>query len=146
MAAAVWITTVVGMTSFLTSMRRYADFSGRSTRREFWLFFVFGVLSYVLLQVLALVIPLVASHGTTLDDAATTTLAGVTFLIPAVLTLLALFIPYLSVSVRRLHDAGFSGWWMLLHLTSLSIVVLIMHCVRSTPGPNQYGPVVGAVQ
>ena len=55
---------------------------------------------------------------------------------------LAVFIPSLAVSVRRLHDIGRSGWWLLLSLIPLvgAIILIIWYCTDSQPGANQYGP------
>jgi uncharacterized membrane protein YhaH (DUF805 family) len=55
---------------------------------------------------------------------------------------LALFLPGLAVSVRRLHDTDRSGWWVLLFLIPLigAIVLLIWYCSRGTPGGNRFGP------
>ena len=55
---------------------------------------------------------------------------------------LALFLPGLAVSIRRLHDLGRSGWYFLLILIPLigTIILLIWFCMRGTVGPNQYGP------
>lgn len=48
---------------------------------------------------------------------------------------------HLAVSVRRLHDAGFSGWWMLMAiLPPLNVVLLIFFCLDSEPGDNRFGP------
>ena len=54
---------------------------------------------------------------------------------------LALFLPGLSVSVRRLHDIDRTGWWVLLSFTIIGIILLIVwDCMRGTPGPNRFGP------
>ena len=50
-------------------------------------------------------------------------------------------VPTLAVSVRRLHDTGRSGWWMLLSLVPFGgIVLLVFDCLDSEPGPNRFGP------
>jgi hypothetical protein len=65
------------------------------------------------------------------------------FLIPFIafgLFNLLILIPTIAVSVRRIHDSGFSGWWYLLSLTGIgSIVMLIFGLMDGTPGPNRYG-------
>ena len=54
---------------------------------------------------------------------------------------LAVFVPTLAVTCRRLHDAGLSGWWQLLSIIPMGgIAVFIMTLLDSKPGPNQYGP------
>ena len=120
------------MHGYLEAMRATFDFRGRASRGTFW--------SYVLV---AIVIALLASVA----DAALHTgqiLSGIVNLVHAV--------PGLSVQVRRLHDRGRSGWWLLLTLTVVGIVpVVIWLCRRGDPGPNRFGgggtsisgPVVG---
>jgi uncharacterized membrane protein YhaH (DUF805 family) len=55
---------------------------------------------------------------------------------------LALFLPSLAVSVRRLHDLDRSGWWILLVFVILIgwIVLIVWNCTKGTPGPNRFGP------
>ncbi len=55
---------------------------------------------------------------------------------------LAILIPSISVSVRRLHDIDRTGWWVLISLVPLVgwIVLLVFHVQDSTLGPNKYGP------
>lgn len=64
--------------------------------------------------------------------------------IPIINILLALvfFLPALAVAIRRLHDTGRTGWWLLIGLIPIigAIVLLIFYCTDSQPGENQYGP------
>jgi uncharacterized membrane protein YhaH (DUF805 family) len=54
---------------------------------------------------------------------------------------LLLLLPGVAVSVRRLHDLDRSGWWLLLTLTGIGIILLLIwDCMRGTPGPNRFGP------
>jgi uncharacterized membrane protein YhaH (DUF805 family) len=54
---------------------------------------------------------------------------------------LLIFLPSLAVSVRRLHDIGMNGWWVLLNLVPLGgLVLLVLFCQDSQPGDNNYGP------
>jgi uncharacterized membrane protein YhaH (DUF805 family) len=54
---------------------------------------------------------------------------------------LALFLPGLAVSVRRLHDLDRTGWWLLIILTGIGLILLLIwFCLRGTTGPNRYGP------
>jgi uncharacterized membrane protein YhaH (DUF805 family) len=57
------------------------------------------------------------------------------------LSSLALFLPGLAVSIRRLHDLDRTGWWVLIALTVIGIILLIVWaCMRGTVGPNRFGP------
>jgi uncharacterized membrane protein YhaH (DUF805 family) len=124
------------MRYFLRAMVHYVDFSGGACRKEFWYFFPFSLIIYLVLQLIAVVT--LHDLGSTDDDHK---LIGIAmFALPIGMCLITFTLPYLLVSVRRLHDADFSGLWMLLHLTTLSLVVLIMHMIDGTPGSNRYGP------
>lgn len=123
-------------------LKRYADFSGRSRRKEYWMFTLGMVIVYVLFAVLIL-------GGIGADtDSSTGELglfgsmfagtAGIVFLV----FILALFIPSLAVQVRRFHDQDKSGWFVLLNLIPYigGIIVLVMMCLDGTKGPNRFGP------
>jgi uncharacterized membrane protein YhaH (DUF805 family) len=101
----------------------YVKFDGRASRSAFWwwvLFqiivqFVAGILDYAIFSNLGVLEGLVS---------------------------LALLLPYLSVSIRRLHDTDRSGWWLLIYLIPVIgfIVLLVFFLTGSDPGPNRYGP------
>lgn len=109
------------MSAYLTAMRRYFDFSGRSTRSEFWLF----TLAMMILMVIAIAADsAIESPGV---------LAGLVYA--------AHVIPSFSVTVRRLHDIDRSGWWVLIGFVPLvgSIVLLVFACTGGTDAPNRFG-------
>lgn len=109
---------------YLEAFRRYAEFSGRSRRRAYWFFVLFNlIVSFVLAGVDA------ALMGP--DSGLLLPLYG-----------LAALIPGIAVSVRRLHDIGRSGWWLLIGLIPLvgAIVLLVFYVQDSQPGDNAYGP------
>ncbi len=125
---------------FKTAMTsKYADFKTRSTRSEYWYFF----LAYIILS-LVLLIPFIgtaisATQGGQLADGIGTipmVFMGIWFIL-----LLAMIIPSLAVTVRRLHDIGRSGWWYLIAFIPFGpIVLLVMACLESQPGTNKWGP------
>ena len=108
-----------------TALSRYATFDGRATRPEFWWFALF----YFLVQLAAGV----------LDVAL---FPNAIFGVVAPLVSLALLLPTLAVTARRLHDTDLSGWWQLISLVPvLGFIALIVLCVRpGTAGPNRFGP------
>lgn len=110
------------MSWFLAALKKYADFSGRARRSEYWFFFLFYVLIYFGLIVASQII---GSLGAAL----------------AVLFIIAMLIPSLSVGVRRLHDIGRSGWWLLISFIPLiGAIVLIVFAVQdSQSGDNRFG-------
>lgn len=125
----------------LMPLKRYADFSGRSRRQEYWLFVLFTLLVY-----LACVVVLVAVVGFEAgamepkpDDVP---VAGLITIMLLVLVYLGLFIPTLAVQVRRFHDQDLSGWFVLLGFIPYLgwLIVFIFMCIDGTPGPNRFGP------
>lgn len=116
------------MKYFLYCLQHYADFTGRARRSEYWYFVLFNFIVSILIGLSLGVI------------AGLLNVPALVYL--AYLWSLAVFIPSLAVSVRRLHDIGRSGWWLLLSLIPLigAIILIIWHCTDSQPGTNQYGP------
>ncbi len=88
------------------AFNKYAEFSGRSTRSEYWYFVLFNFLLQVVLQI---VLAFGAYSGKNMGI--TTTLFGIYALI--------IFIPSLAVAIRRLHDVGKSGWMLLISFVPL---------------------------
>ena len=109
------------MNWYIKCLKQYLDFSGRAQRMEFWMFVLFNFLISLGLAIIDYVI-------------------GLGFLQP--LYGLAVLIPAIAVSVRRLHDTGRSGWWLLIGLIPLiGIIILIVFYVQdSHPGDNAWGP------
>lgn len=113
-----------------SGFRNYVTFSGRASRSEYWYWVLFAIL--------------VAIASSIIDHAmfpfsATGPIEGLTSLI--------LFLPGLAISVRRLHDIDRTGWWLLITLTVIGIVLLLIWaCSRGTAGANRYGsdPLAGA--
>jgi uncharacterized membrane protein YhaH (DUF805 family) len=115
------------MNWFLAALKKYADFSGRAQRSEYWYFFLFYLLIYI---ALAIVDSLMGS----LDE---NTGIGI---LTGIFTL-AMLIPSISVGVRRLHDTDRSGWWMLIGLIPIiGGVVLLVFCVQDSQATdNRFG-------
>jgi uncharacterized membrane protein YhaH (DUF805 family) len=109
------------MSWYLAVLKKYAVFSGRARRREYWMFFLFNFL---------------ISFGLGFIEGA----IG----IPGIISFLyccAVIIPGLAVCVRRLHDTGRSGWWFFIAFVPIAggIILLVLLLLDSTPGDNQYG-------
>lgn len=113
----------------LMPLRRYAEFSGRSRRKEYWMFFLLQLIVYVVLSViegaLGLTGMIAGAYGPL------TALFALGFLIPGI-----------AVGIRRLHDTDRSGWWLLLAFVPLvgAIVLLVFFVMDGTNGPNRFGP------
>ena len=121
----------------LLPYRRYADFSGRSRRREYWMFLLFYILVYITMSVLfgtneAVRTPTGFGYGSRL--------VGGAGLLGGLFALFS-FVPSLAVSVRRLHDQDRSGWLMLLGLIPFlgGFALLVLMCLEGTRGGNRYG-------
>jgi uncharacterized membrane protein YhaH (DUF805 family) len=116
------------MNWYLEVLKKYAVFSGRARRKEYWLFVLFN-----------LGIGLVLSF---IDGVAGLASAESGYGPLGLLYTLAVLIPGIAVSVRRLHDTDRSGWWLLIGLVPLigAIVLLVFMARDSQQGQNQYGP------
>ena len=115
----------MNFTQAITSgFQNYVNFKGRAARSEFWYWALFAFLAGIVAGLIDLV--LFGAAGISLLQ----NLVG-----------LALFLPGLAVSVRRLHDIDRTGWWILIAFTVIGIIVLIAwDCIRGTVGPNRFGP------
>ncbi len=124
------------MDKILRPWRHYVDFSGRSTRTEFWLFFIifYGVIAATF------VVTDVVLGGTALQDSADSDEFSLIY-IPVVLWILACFLPSIAVTVRRLHDSNKSGWMYLLTLIPYIgfIFFIVFGFLPGTRGENDYG-------
>jgi uncharacterized membrane protein YhaH (DUF805 family) len=120
----------------LMPLRRYAEFSGRSRRKEYWMFVLLNALIGLSVG-LAFIVGYVANMSQTEMD---------TYLMPLVylacLYSLATLIPGLAVTIRRLHDTDRSGWnllWGLLPLVG-GFILLYFYVSDGDTGPNRFGP------
>ncbi len=115
------------MNWYLEVLKKYAVFSGRARRKEYWFFVLFNIIISIVLAVIDGV------TGSFSAEAGMGLLGGI--------YTLAVLIPGIAVSVRRLHDTERSGWWLLIALVPLigAIVLLVFMVQDSKPGQNQYG-------
>jgi len=109
------------MNWYLAVFKKYAVFSGRARRKEYWMFFLF----YIILAVIATIVDNVL--GLASPEIGYGPVYG--------LFILAHLIPALAVGVRRMHDVGKSGWFILIPIYSF-----ILLCTNGDSGPNEYGP------
>jgi uncharacterized membrane protein YhaH (DUF805 family) len=109
-------------------LKRYAEFSGRSRRKEYWMF----VLLTFGLYIVAAIIDGILGLGGSIGGA-----YGPLMLIVA----LGLLVPSIAVGIRRLHDLDKSGWWLLIALIPFvgGIVLLVFFVMEGTRGPNRFG-------
>ena len=159
----------IAMEYMFLPLKRYAEFSGRSRRMEFWMFALFQIILWCIFMVLALAVMgsalMAGGRGSVGGLMAAGGSAMILFAIGLIIAL-ALFIPGLAVAVRRLHDTDRSGWWvggyillavanniitratgsaslgMILSLVTLvyAIMLIVFYCLDGTKGPNKYGP------
>lgn len=116
------------MNWYLKVLRQWSDFSTRARRKEYWFFVLFNFLAVVACAIL--------------DGILGSTFEGQNVGIITLIYELFVLIPAIAVSVRRLHDIGRTGWWILISIIPLVgvIVLFIFHVTDSEPGTNQYGP------
>ena len=114
----------------LMPLHRYADFSGRSRRKEYWMFFLLCIAVSVAISIVGSI-----GAGTGGDmNFLGSLLMGLFFL--------AIIVPSIAVQVRRFHDQDKSGWFVLLNFIPLigGLIVFVFMLLEGTRGPNQYGP------
>ncbi|MGW4226533.1 DUF805 domain-containing protein [Streptomyces bauhiniae] len=106
---------------YVDVLKKYAVFSGRARRQEYWMFVLFNLIISIVLAIV--------------DAALDTSILGIVYF-------LAVLIPALAVTVRRLHDTSRSGWWILISLIPLvgGIILLVFTVFDSKPETNEYGP------
>lgn len=107
---------------YLKVLKNYVGFQGRAQRKEYWMFVLFNFIVSIVLAILESILNI------------SSVLTG--------LYSLAVLLPSLAVGVRRLHDTGRSGWWLLISLIPLigTIILLVFLCQDSQENANQYGP------
>jgi uncharacterized membrane protein YhaH (DUF805 family) len=103
------------MDYFIGALKKYADFTGRARREEYWMYMLIYLIISIILAVLGLrVISMLVGLG--------------------------LLIPSFSITARRLHDTSRSGWWQLITLIPLiGIIVMIVFLVQEGHDTNEYG-------
>ncbi len=115
------------MNWYIEVLKKYAVFSGRARRKEYWYFFLFNIIATIILGVIDGV------TGSFSPEVGMGLLSGI--------YTLAVLIPSIAVTIRRLHDTDRSGWWLLIILVPLigAIVLLVFMVLDSKPGQNQFG-------
>jgi len=110
---------------YLEVLKKYAVFEGRARRKEYWTFFLVNV-------AIAFVTGFIGG------------ILGIAGLVNFVVVVcsLAILVPSIAVGIRRLHDTGRSGWWLLIGFIPLigTIVLIVFMIADSVPGENEYGP------
>ncbi|MEP7257609.1 MAG: DUF805 domain-containing protein [Flavitalea sp.] len=115
------------MKHYLAVLKKYAQFTGRAGRSEYWYFILFNVIFAVAAMIL--------------DNLFGLTFANIPYGFIYAAYALALFLPGLGAAVRRLHDVNKSGWFILIALIPLAgpIWLLVIMATKGTDGENKYG-------
>ncbi|MBH1509798.1 DUF805 domain-containing protein [Stenotrophomonas maltophilia] len=117
------------MHKMMIPLTRYTQFSGRASRSEFWWFQLFVLILFLPVMVLGYLGALNGSNTLSLLS------GGLNIVLS-----LGLFLPMISVAVRRLHDTDRSGWWYLLaFIPIIGLVMLVFMLLPGTPGDNRFG-------
>jgi uncharacterized membrane protein YhaH (DUF805 family) len=113
--------TLKYMNYYFDALKKYADFSGRASRQQYWMFVLFNCIVAAVIWLADFVL-----HSELLYS----------------LYLLGVIIPAVAIGVRRLHDTDHSGWWYLIVFIPFlgAIVMLVFFCTDSQPGQNRFGP------
>mgnify|MGYP000877829159 FL=1 len=122
------------MKYYLDVIKKYVKFDGRARRKEYWMFVLFNAIFGIVASLLDNLLGLnFSSEYSSYASVSTGIIASVYSL--------AVFLPTLAVGVRRLHDIGKSGWWLLICLVPLAgpIWLLVLMVTDGVVGENQYG-------
>lgn len=121
----------------LMPYRRYLDFSGRSRRKEYWMFALFTFLVSLVWMVIANMVAAASLEGSAGFDPVSTIV-----LLVLGAWALATIIPTFAVTIRRLHDTDHSGFWILIGFMPVvgALVLLYFYLIEGTRGPNRFGP------
>lgn len=117
------------MNWYIEVLKKYAVFEGRASRSEFWFFILFSGIASIICGFLdQLIFPTTGNPETAILPLTS-------------IYILAIFLPFVGVSIRRLHDTGRSGWWLLLGLLPVIglIVLFAFYVTDSESGTNEYG-------
>ena len=114
------------MNWYLKVLKQYFDFNGRARRKEYWMFLLFNVIVSFVLGIVDGILGMKTGSG---------------FGVLGGLYTLAVLLPSLGVTVRRLHDTDRSGWWVLIGFVPIIgfIVLLVFMAMEGTRGDNNYG-------
>jgi len=117
---------IILVDNYFSVLKKYVDFTGRASRKEFWMFVLVNIIISVIFSILTR-IPILR----------------VIFWIVFTLFSLAVLVPSIMLGIRRLHDINLSGWLMLLCLIPVvNVVAIFLLCViEGNQYDNQYGPV-----
>jgi uncharacterized membrane protein YhaH (DUF805 family) len=116
------------MDYFFNAYKRYADFNGRARRKEYWMFYLFYMITLI---ILSFIDGFLGAYST---ESGMGLLSGIFLLVSIV--------PYIALTTRRLHDTNRSGWWQLIILIPIigPIVLLVFLVLKATEGENRFGP------
>ncbi len=117
------------MGGYFKTLKKYAVFKGRATRREYWIFTLINtVITFGLIGIAAVMASDTGEPNPLLMMAAT-------------IFMLIILIPSFAVMARRLHDIDKSAWWMLLFAIPLAgLILVVFSCLKGTDGENRFGP------
>jgi uncharacterized membrane protein YhaH (DUF805 family) len=117
---------IVLVGNYFSVLKKYAVFTGRASRKEFWMFVLVNIIMFVIFGILTK-IPILK----------------VLFWIVLILYIIAIIIPSIAAGIRRLHDINQSGWPMLLCIIPVvNVIAVFLLCViEGNQDDNQYGPI-----
>lgn len=128
--------------SITTCLRKYADFTGRACRSEFWWFYFFTALVGMIMAIPYYVFAVAASLAADTGVANALAVVSIVWFVCWMAVSIALFIPFLAAGARRLHDSDKSAWLLLLLLVPCaSVALIVLWILEGTRGENLYGPV-----
>jgi len=125
------------MNYMLMPIMRYFDFSGRSRRKEYWMFVILYIVLYIIAGILDVQLGFATTTSTSeFGDGTASASFNMQGGMLTMILQLALLIPSIALAVRRAHDTDRSGWYILIPIYGIIIVWFF----EGTRGPNRFGP------
>jgi uncharacterized membrane protein YhaH (DUF805 family) len=118
-------------------LKRYFDFSGRSRRKEYWMFAILYIVLYIIAGILDVQLGFATTTSSSeFGDGSASASFNMQGGMLTMILQLALLIPSIALAVRRMHDNDKSGWWILVPIYN----IIVIWFMEGTRGPNRFGP------
>ena len=118
-------------------LKRYFDFSGRSRRKEYWMFFLLYLACYIVAGILDVQLGFATTTSSSeFGDGTASASFNMQGGMISMIVMLVFLIPNIAVAVRRMHDNDKSGWWVLVPIYN----IIVIWFMEGTKGPNRFGP------
>lgn len=124
-----------------SGFKNYFNLSGRASRSEFWYWMLFTVMALVVWCVIGFVYLVILLSPLSPHQSNLPAAIYIIGYYSLILGMIGIILPYLAITVRRLHDINCRGWWVLFNFTVIgAIFTIVLSLFRGTTGDNRFGP------